>query len=225
MLSPGHINDHVLPVRSPDAEGQRVVHGPSVVDALVGRARASATRLRRDSRAFGGRGRRSWPGGFFGRKRIARNPCARQRAGLAVAYFLARRITMPAPEALANLSPGRSGTTEPKTGLTVLAGRLSSEPGRPPSAPGRICWGRAVASSRSGSVISAPAGSSGIARAPALPCSDTFANGDFVTVLRGRGRLPRRLGTGTWGTAGDFRAASPWSTAPSGWTRSCETAG
>jgi hypothetical protein len=39
--------------------------------------------------------------------------------------LLARRITMLAPDALANVSPERSDTTEPTRGSTVLDGRSS----------------------------------------------------------------------------------------------------
>jgi hypothetical protein len=114
---------------------------------------------------------------------------------------------MPAPDALANLSPGRSDMTELTTGRRLRDGGSSSRPVGAPVKEAR--WGLGsgvVASSRSGSVMSAAAGWSRVAppdaafiRWVALRCCESAA------FLRGKRRLARGLETVTRGPTEDFR--------------------
>jgi hypothetical protein len=97
---------------------------------------------------------------------------------------------MPAPEAFAKLSPGRSDTTVAPTSRALLDGGASSGPAGAPSSPwagargGR--GGGDVASKRSGSVMLA---SVFAATEPAWARSATWADSEPVATPAGRRRL------------------------------------
>jgi hypothetical protein len=115
---------------------------------------------------------------------------------------------MPAPDALAIDSPGRSDTTDSRTSRTLLGGGASAgRAGTPPSSGAGTCWGLGrggVASSDSGSVMSLPAGWSRIATTdPGSARSDTSRDCESATILPGRRRRTRRPGTGARRGAGD----------------------